>query len=72
MSDRAPCVKCGMILHTGEGRVTISFRVNELSELALATSDKNVRDRLLCAIGMLDPVEQQLTYEAIIEAYGDK
>ncbi len=72
MSDRAPCVKCGMILHTGEGRVIVSFRVSELSELALATSDRNVRDRLLCAIGMLDPVEQQLTYEAIIEAYGGK
>lgn len=51
---RAPCVKCGRLLHTGEGRVLVSFQVDELSELAVATSDPAVRERLLCALSLLD------------------
>lgn len=54
MTDRAPCVRCGMLLHTGEGRVLVAFLLDELEELALATSDSNVSDRLLCALGLLD------------------
>ena len=44
-----------MLLHTGEGRVIVAFTPAELEELALATSDPNVSDRLLCALGLLDP-----------------
>jgi hypothetical protein len=51
---RAPCVRCGLLLHTGEGRVTVSFQAAELAELAAATSDRNVRERLLCALGLID------------------
>lgn len=54
MSDRAPCVRCGNILHTGEGRVTVSFSVDELIELAVATNNGSVRRRLLCAAELLD------------------
>ena len=54
MSDRSPCVRCGMILHTGEGRVTVAFTPDELAELACAAPDARVRERLLCALGLLD------------------
>jgi hypothetical protein len=55
MSDRAPCVKCGRILHTGEGRVLVSFTPEELRELAESTGDLGVRSRLVCAMSLLDP-----------------
>lgn len=55
MSDRAPCVRCGRILHTGEGRILVSFTVAELQELAESTGDLSVRSRLVCAIDLLDP-----------------
>ncbi len=51
---RAPCVKCGNILHTGEGRVIVAFTVAELKELAESTGDLAVRRRLVCAISLLD------------------
>jgi hypothetical protein len=54
VSERAPCVKCGRLLHTGEGRVLVSFTVAELAELAGATADPAVRSRLLCALSLLD------------------
>lgn len=54
MIVRAPCVKCGALLHTGEGRVIVSFTVDEMDELAAQTTNGAVRDRLLCAIGLLD------------------
>ena len=53
MSDRAPCVRCGMLLHTGEGRVTVAFSPAELADLACAAGGR-VRERLLCALGLLD------------------
>jgi hypothetical protein len=59
MSERAPCVRCGMILHTGEGRVMVSFTPDELEFLALASPDPNVADRLLCALGLLDADREQ-------------
>lgn len=43
-----------MILHTGEGRVTVAFTPDELAELACAAPDVRVRERLLCALGLLD------------------
>lgn len=49
-----PCVKCGNLLHTGEGKVIVSFSVDELEELACATSDPAVRRRLVCALSLLD------------------
>jgi hypothetical protein len=34
-SIRAPCVRCGNILHTGEGKVTVSFSLDELGRARL-------------------------------------
>lgn len=31
---KSPCVKCGNLLHTGEGRVIVSFTADELELLA--------------------------------------
>ncbi len=53
-SVRAPCVRCGSPLHTGEGRIVVSFTLDELEELAWAAVDRKGRQRLLCAIGLLD------------------
>lgn len=52
--SRSPCVRCGMPLHTGEGRVTVSFTPSELADLAAAATDRSVRERLLCALGLVD------------------
>lgn len=49
-----PCAQCGEPLHTGEGRVTVSFTVEELLQLACAAPSPRVRDRLLCAAQLLD------------------
>ncbi len=53
-SVRAPCVRCGRMLHDGTGRLLLAFTVAELAELACATGDRGVQARLLCAIGLLD------------------
>lgn len=55
VSDLAPCVRCGRLLHTGEGRVLVSFTPLELAELAEATSDRAVKARLVCALDLIDP-----------------
>lgn len=52
--SRSPCVRCGALLHTGEGKVVVSFSLDELEELAFATGNAAVRRRLVCAIGLLD------------------
>ena len=52
--DRAPCVKCGRILHTGEGRVLVSFKPLELWHMISEVSDDGVRERLRCALSLLD------------------
>lgn len=54
MTDRAPCVRCGRLLHTGEGRVLVAFAPDELAELAESTLDPAVRARLLCALALVD------------------
>ena len=54
MSDRAPCVKCGRILHTGEGRVLVSFTATELFEMATEVVDPKVRARIICALSLID------------------
>lgn len=54
---RAPCVRCGNPFQVpGEGRVavTVTFTPTELEVLAITSIDVNVRERLLCAIGLLD------------------
>ena len=51
---RAPCVRCGNLLHTGEGKVTVTFSADELEELACAAPSAALRRRLLCALGLLD------------------
>jgi hypothetical protein len=59
VSDCAPCVRCGMLLHTGEGRVTVSLLPDELYELACATRDTRLRERLLCALGLIDEAKER-------------
>ena len=51
---RTPCVKCGNVLHTGEGRVIVSFSADELEEIAISTADPAVSRRAICALGLLD------------------
>lgn len=56
---RKPCTRCGRHLHTGEGKVMVSFLAEELEELAWATGDESVSNRLLCALGLLDPFREK-------------
>lgn len=52
---RSPCVRCGMPLCVGEGyRVTVNFDPEELAQAAVEVSNPAVRERLLCALGLLD------------------
>lgn len=60
---RTPCVRCGNLLHTGEGRVTVSLSVDELEELALSTTDPAVRRRLACAVGLIDAQREKRIHE---------
>ena len=53
-SARAPCVRCGYILHTGEGRVVVAFNLDELEDIATSVPNSAVAQRVLCAIGLLD------------------
>ncbi len=65
MTMRAPCVRCGNTLHTGEGRVVVAFSPTELEQMVYEISDASVRRRLICAIGLLDPdAERRITGEA--------
>lgn len=57
---RAPCMRCGHILHTGEGKVTVSMTVTELEDLIINTTDLDLRKRLLCAIGLLDAQKERI------------
>ncbi len=66
--SRSPCVRCGLLLHTGEGRVLVAFSVAELSELAVGAADKNVRERLLCALGLLDQDEERMARATLADA----
>lgn len=51
---RAPCVRCGYIIHYGEGMIGVSLSLDQLEELALATSDDKVARKFVCAISLLD------------------
>ncbi len=55
MSDRAPCVKCGRILHTGEGRVLVSLTPDEIEDLIRGEPERDLLARLRCAMSLLDP-----------------
>lgn len=45
---------CSRMLHTGTGAVIVAFSVDEMHELAVATSNPDVRERLVRAVGLLD------------------
>lgn len=54
MENRAPCVRCGYIIHFGEGMIGVQLSLDQLEELALATSDDTVARKFICAISLLD------------------
>jgi hypothetical protein len=48
------------VLHSGRGPATaVVLTLNELEDLAFATADHVVRERLLCAIALHDTVREQ-------------
>lgn len=51
----SPCVRCGLRLNIGSGKITVSFTPDDLAGLIRDTSDQNMQDRLLCAMGVLAP-----------------
>ena len=51
----SPCVRCGIRLNIGKGQITVSFTPDDLAGLIRDTSDANMQDRLLCAMGVLAP-----------------
>ena len=53
-------MRCGHILHTGEGKVTVSMTVTELEDLIINTTNLDLRKRLLCAIGLLDAQKERI------------
>ncbi len=61
---RSPCVRCGNLLHTGEGKVTVSFSLDELESIATETLDPAIRRRVLCAIGLLDEARERAVENA--------
>lgn len=65
---RSPCVRCGALLHTGEGRVVVAFSADELEDLVCAAPDPRVARRLACALGLLDPDRERAVLEARAEA----
>jgi hypothetical protein len=54
-SLQSPCVKCGRLLHTGEGRVLIAFTPDELFNMAVEVIDPKVQARIVCALSLIDP-----------------
>lgn len=52
--ERAPCLRCGTVLVLEEPRVSMWFSPAELAQLAIDTTNPKVRDRALCAMGMID------------------
>lgn len=59
VSDRSPCLKCGRLLHTGEGRVLLAFTLDELETIATTVPDTHIIARALCALGLLDSEREQ-------------
>lgn len=54
------------MLHTGEARVAVGLTLGELEELALATSNPDVRKRLILAVGLLDDTRAERTNKEAI------
>ena len=69
MTNRSSCAQCGMLLHTGEGRVVVSFTAAELEELAMACPDPDVAARVACALGLID-ADRERAVRAEREAAG--
>lgn len=65
---RAPCVRCGNSLALDIPRVSMQFSPEELAQLARDTLDVNVRDRALCALGMVDQVLERHTRAILTSA----
>jgi hypothetical protein len=53
MSDPR-CPRCGEPGPAGEGRIAVSFTMDELEEIAFATSNDRTRKRVICAISLID------------------
>lgn len=56
---RSPCLRCGTTLHTGEAKVLMGFSADELAQMVHEVSDDRVRQRLLCALGTIDPERER-------------
>lgn len=53
MSDPR-CPRCGEPGPAGESRISVSFSMDELEEIAFSSSNVRVRRRVVCAIALLD------------------
>lgn len=51
------------LAHDGQGRVLVALTAAELEELAFATSSPDVRQRLACAVGLLDAERERAIME---------
>jgi hypothetical protein len=54
VSEHARCTRCGRVLDDGIARIFVGFSVAELEDIAYQTTLPSVRERALCAIGLLD------------------
>ena len=58
------CESCARVLHTGEGRILMSFSLRELVKLAEDTLDLKLQDRLYRAIGLIDAELERILRES--------
>ncbi len=58
---RSPCVRCGnpLALDSGAIKVSMSLTLEELESLLFATAEAGLRRRILCAIGLVDPIAER-------------
>lgn len=61
-------MRCGMQLGLDLPRVSVQFSPEELAQLARDTLDPKVRDRALCALGMVDQQLEQHTRAILLNA----
>jgi hypothetical protein len=64
---RSPCVRCGLLLDATAEKVLVGLTPDELAELACGTGDPRVRERLLCALGLLDAQRERDVRAEMIE-----
>lgn len=67
MSDQAPCVRCGRLLHTGEGRILVAFTPDELDIIAISVPNAAIAARAICAMGIIDPERERRFHDAKVE-----